>query len=157
MVDAKGEIGEEDAFRSLRIAKIERLRKEIFRDGARTLKENKNVNGRSDRWALRLQEYDFKIVYTWRRLNVVADFLSIHSLKENNDLKSVEEEIELAVYRIAVRILVEKQSSDELCGFSVEALERNKDNEIFEVIILLGRYEKIMTVNFYRGDMKTIA
>ncbi|GBP09543.1 hypothetical protein EVAR_76553_1 [Eumeta japonica] len=46
---------------------------------------------------------------------------------DSNEVKTVEEEIELAVYRISAETLIERQRSDEFCRRTVEALRRNGD------------------------------
>ncbi|GBP58792.1 hypothetical protein EVAR_25865_1 [Eumeta japonica] len=49
--------------------------------------------------------------------------------KESNDVKTVEEEIELRVYRVSADILIEKQRGDAFSRCTVEALGRNGDAE----------------------------
>ncbi|GBP07820.1 hypothetical protein EVAR_78008_1 [Eumeta japonica] len=46
-------------------------------------------------------------------------------LKKSNEVKTAEEEIELATHRISEETLIEKQRNDEFCRCAVEALGRN--------------------------------
>ncbi|GBP71641.1 Homeotic protein spalt-major [Eumeta japonica] len=69
----------------------------------------------------KLSDLEKKYSATKRGLNVVADFLSRNPLKESNEVKTIEEEIELAVYRISAETLIEKQRDDEFCRRTVEA------------------------------------
>ncbi|GBP81885.1 hypothetical protein EVAR_87022_1 [Eumeta japonica] len=55
----------------------------------------------------------------------VADFLSRNSLEESNVVKTVEEEIELEVYRVSAETLIERQRDDEFFRCTVEASDRN--------------------------------
>ncbi|GBP71972.1 Retrovirus-related Pol polyprotein from transposon 412 [Eumeta japonica] len=54
-----------------------------------------------------------------------AGYLSGNPLKDSNEVKTVEEEMELAVYRISAETLIERQRDDEFCRHTVEALRKN--------------------------------
>ncbi|GBP91513.1 hypothetical protein EVAR_66103_1 [Eumeta japonica] len=59
-----------------------------------------------------------------------------NSVKENNEVNLVEEEIELAVYRISTEALVKKQMSGEFYRFAVEALGQRKEIMVLPRCIL---------------------
>ncbi|GBP24954.1 hypothetical protein EVAR_12621_1 [Eumeta japonica] len=72
------------------------------------------------------KEYDFKSVNTSEGLNVVPDFLSRNPLEESKEVKTVENEIELAVYMISAEKQTEKKRYDEFCRCNLEALAQSR-------------------------------
>ncbi|GBP46596.1 hypothetical protein EVAR_95058_1 [Eumeta japonica] len=71
-----------------------------------------------------------------QRDKLQAGYLSRNPLKDSNEVKTVEEEIELAVYRISAETLIERQRGEEFCRRTVEALGRNR-----------GRYRDFLVRN----------